>query len=95
MLETSDLQKLARRVFAQQMPKVRLEDLRAEPFIGSEGDDKLKITLLFTPEEVGAVTGDNALKLLLAMNDALQLKGEERFASIEYATTDDVPFDED
>ena len=55
----------------------------------------LRVKLLFDPQEVEAITGDDALSLLLALNDALQNAGEERFASIEYATTDDLPYDEE
>ena len=95
MLEPFELQKLAREVFARQLPEVALTDLTAEPFFGSDGDEKVRVTLLFDPQVVEAITGESALTLLLAMNDAMQIAGEERFASIEYATTDDVPVDED
>jgi hypothetical protein len=95
MLESNALQKLAREVFAAQLPDVALEDLSAAAFVGSDGDEKVRVTLLFDPQEVGAITGDKALDLLLALNDALQGAGEERFASIEYATTDDLPSDEE
>jgi hypothetical protein len=95
MLESLELQELARAVFAKQLPDVELEDLSAEAFIGSEGYEMLRVKLLFEPQEVEAITGDDALSLLLALNDALQGAGEGRFASIEYATTDDLPFDEE
>lgn len=95
MLESPELHKLARQVFAKQLPGVALEDLSTEGFIGSEGDEMLRVKLLFDPQEVEAITGDDALSLLLALNDALQGAGEQRFASIEYATTDDLPFDEE
>jgi hypothetical protein len=95
MLEPLELQKLAREVFSKQLPEVELEDLSTEAFVGSDGDEKLRVTLLFDPEAFEAITGDGALNLLLAMNDALQGAGEDRFASIEYATTDDQPVDEE
>ncbi len=95
MIESIELQRLAREVFAKQLPDVELENLSAEAFVGSEGDEMLRVKLLFDPQEVEAITGDNALSLLLALNDALQNAGEERFASIEYATTDDLPYDEE
>ena len=95
MLESQELQKLAREVFERQLPDVVLENLSAGSFVGSDGDEKVKVVLLFDPQAFEAITGDNALSLLLALNDALQGAGEERFASIEYATTDDQPVDED
>lgn len=95
MLEALELQKLAREVFAKQLPEVALTDLTTEPFVGGDGDEKVRVTLLFDPQAFEAITGESALTLLLAMNDAMQVAGEQRFASIEYATTDDVPVDED
>lgn len=95
MLESSELQKLARSVFAEQLPEVTLEDLSAEAFVGSDGDEKVRVTLTFDPKAFEAITGEGALNLLLAINDALQDAGEHRFASIEYATTDDLPVDEE
>ncbi|MEO7739715.1 MAG: hypothetical protein ABIS10_10550 [Novosphingobium sp.] len=77
------------------MPSVELESVQTEGFTSSEGEDALRITLVLTPETVEAITGDDALKLLLEINDSLRREGDERFAIVEYTTADDVPVDED
>ncbi len=74
---------------------VRLDDVVAENVVNSSGEPALRVTLIIASETAGAITGDNALKLLVELNDSLQRLGDERFAIIEYATADDVPTEED
>lgn len=95
MLNAPELQKLARKIVKKRMPTVRLDDVVAENTTSSDGDPSLRITLVLTPETVDAITGEDALNLLVEINDGLRREGDERFASIEYATADDVPVDED
>ena len=95
MLETPELQKLARKIMGKRLPEVHLDDGLTEPFTSSDGEDALRITFVLTPESVGAISGEESLKLLVAIKDALWGMGEERFAIVEYATADDVPFEED
>lgn len=95
MLETLQLQKLAREIVGKRMPKVQLDDVVAVPFTDEEGESALRITLVISPETVDAITGKDALKLLVDIKDALFRKGEERFAFLEYTTADDVPTDDD
>ncbi|MBS3927643.1 MAG: hypothetical protein KGZ65_03510 [Sphingomonadales bacterium] len=90
MLETLQLQKLAREIVAKRMPKVEVADVLTVPITDSEGEAALRITFVLTPESVDAITGEDALKLLVELKDALFRKGEERFAIIEYATPDDL-----
>jgi hypothetical protein len=95
MLNAPELQKLARKLVKERMPTVRLDDVVAENTTSSNGDPTLRITLVLTPESVDAITGEDALKLLVDINDGLQRQGDERFASIEYATADDLEDEED
>lgn len=95
MLNAPELQKLARTLVKKRMPTVRLDDVVAENTTSSDGDPALRITLILTPELVDAITGEDALKLLVDINDGLRREGDERFAIVEYATADDVPVEED
>ena len=95
MLEALQLQKLAREIVGKRMPGVQLDDVVAVPFTDGEGESALRITLVISPETVDAITGKDALKLLVDIKDALFREGEERFAFLEYTTADDVPTDED
>ena len=72
------------------MPSVQLDSVLTESTTGSDGETALRITLVLTPESVDAIPGEDALKLLVEINDALQREGDERFAIVNYATADDL-----
>ena len=95
MLESIELQKLARDVARKNLPAVELEDVQAEAIVSSDGEDALLITLVFSPEATGAVSGDASIALLMAIQDALLALGDKRYPIISYATSDDVPVEED
>ncbi len=95
MLEARELQDLAKAIFGKRLPSVQLDDVFAEAITGSDGEAALRITLVLTPESVDAISGEEALKLMVAIRDALVREGEERFPIVEYATADDVPVEED
>ena len=95
MLNVPDLEKLARTLVSKRMPSVHLDDVVTENTTNSDGEAALRITLVLTPESVDAITGEDALKLLVDINDGLRREGDERFAIVEYATADDVPIEED
>jgi hypothetical protein len=52
----------------------------------SEGNEALRITVVLKPEASGKFTGDQALDLLVDVQQALQGAGEQRLPIIEYAT---------
>jgi hypothetical protein len=95
MLNAPALQKLARNIVGKRMPSVQLDNVVAEDVTSSDGEAALRITLVLTPETVDTITGEDALKLLVDINDGLRREGDERFAIVEYATADDVPIEED
>lgn len=95
MLNAPELQKLARKIVVKRMPSVQLDNVVTEDMTSSDGEAALRITLVLTPETVDTITGEDALKLLVDINDGLRREGEERFAIVEYATADDVPIEED
>lgn len=90
MLEDLQLQKLARDIVRKSLPAINLEDVVTVPMTDSEGEAALRITLVLTPESAEAMTGKDALKLLVELKDAFFREGEERFALVEYATHDDL-----
>ncbi len=95
MLEALELQKLAKEVFHKRLPSIHLNDVLTQPITDSDGEAALRITLVLTPESSGAISGQDGLKLLVAIREALSRKGEDRFPIVEYATADDVPYEED
>jgi hypothetical protein len=94
MLEALKLQELARKIVTKRLPNVQLDDVVAASITDSEGEAALRITLVLTPESVDAISGEDALKLLIDIQQGLFREGEERFAIVEYATADDVPHEE-
>ena len=90
MLETNQLKDLARRIVDKRLPSVQLDNVLTENITNSEGAPALLITLVLTPETVNAITGDEALRLLVNIHDELIREGEERFPIVEYATVDDL-----
>jgi hypothetical protein len=90
MLEALELQELARRIVHNRVPSVHLDDVLTENFTSSDGEDALRITLVLTPESVDAISGEDALKLLVDIRNGLVGAGEERFPIVEYATPEDL-----
>ena len=63
-----------------------LERVMTEPTLDSEGKDAVRITLVLTPDAVQSLTGDEALDILVSIQQSLSREGEERFPIGEYAT---------
>jgi hypothetical protein len=95
MLEALELQKLAKEIVHKRLPSIHLDEVLTQPMTDSDGEAAVRITLVLTPESADAITGEEGLKLLVAIRQALSREGEDRFPIVEYATADDVPYEED
>lgn len=95
MLEALELQKLAKDIVHKRLPSIHLDDVLTQPTTDSDGDAAVRITFVLTPETADEISGEDSLKLLVAIKEALFRKGDERFPIVEYATADDVPYEED
>ena len=95
MLATPELQRIARAIVNKRLPAIAVDDVTAESMTSSDGEAALRITLVLAPEAADAISGDEAVKLLVDIRDSLAREGEERFPIVEYATADDVPGDDD
>jgi hypothetical protein len=93
MLESQNLQDIAKAIVAKRLPEVCLEAVLTENTSTSEGEVGVIITLVLAPESVDAISGDAALKLLVDIHDGLRREGEVRFPILEYATADDLEGD--
>jgi hypothetical protein len=90
MLEAFRLQDIAKTIVGKNLPSVTLDEVLTENAWTSDGEGALRITLVLTPESVEAISGADALKLLVDIRDGLEREGEERFPIVEYATPDDL-----
>lgn len=79
----------------KRLPSLHLDDVVTEAMTSSDGDAALRITLVLTPESVDAISGDDALKLLVAIRDGLLREGDDRLPIVEYATADDLNGEDD
>jgi hypothetical protein len=62
----------------------------AEPFVDSQGDAALRITIVLRPNVAMRLTGDAVLDTLVQIQRRLSQEGEERFPLIEYATREEL-----
>jgi hypothetical protein len=95
MLEAFRLQDIAKKIVSDNLPTIILDEVLTENTSTSDGEAALRITLVLTPESVDAISGEDALKLLVDIRDGLLREGEERFPILEYATADDLGGDDE
>ncbi len=95
MMEALELQNLAKKIVRKRMPSVHLDAVLTENTTSSNGESALRITLVLTPESVDAISGEDALKLLVDIRHGLEREGDDRFPIVEYATADDLDGEED
>jgi len=69
---------------------IAVERVLVEPTVDSRGEEALRVTLVLDPQVVEQVTGDQALDVLVDINEALQVEGDERLPIIFYATEEEL-----
>jgi hypothetical protein len=95
MLDSQRITEIAGEVARKQVAEANLERVVSEPATDSEGNEALRITLVLKPEAARKPTGDDALDLLVGIQQKLRAEGEERFPIVEYATEQELaPADE-
>lgn len=72
------------------LPDSGLERVIAEPSTDSDGNEASRITVVLKPEAARDWTGDQALDLLVAIQETLTGEGEERLPIVHYATETDL-----
>ncbi len=90
MLDSNQISDIAGQVVRTKLSKAHLERIVTESATDSDGNEALRITLVFKPEAAKKLTGDNALDLLVGIQQKLQAEGEERFPIVEYATEQEL-----
>ena len=90
MLDTVKIAELAAAAARQW---IAVERVVVEPTVDSQGEEALRVTLVLDPQKVERVTGDQALDVLVDINEALQAAGDERRPIIFYATEQELRAD--
>ena len=86
MLNDPKLQKIAKQIVNDRAPDAELQRVVIEATTDEEGNDALRIVLVLTPESARAMTGDQALDVLVDIQKGLLREHESRFPIVEYAT---------
>lgn len=94
MLDESKIIEIAEGIARKQVAGAGLERVLTRPTTDSEGNEALRITVVLKPEAVHRMTGDEALDLLVGLQQQLSDAGEERFPMVEYATEEELAEEE-
>lgn len=94
MLDAGRINEISERAVRAHVGKSDLERILTQPATDSEGNAALRITLVLKQAAVQAFTGEEALNLLVEIQQSLHAAGEERFPIVEYATEEELA-DED
>jgi hypothetical protein len=86
MLNEKQLQERVMAVFHSQLPEGYVERVIISDAIDNAGTDALLITFVLTPEGVAALTGDQAIDLLVDIQRDFESRGDQRFPIVGYAT---------
>ena len=90
MLDAVTIENIAARAARKRVSEAGLERVVVKPAVDSEGKDALRITFVLTPRGAEEITGDAAVDLLVALQQELAEKDEERSPLVEYATERDI-----
>ena len=93
MLDESRIAEVTADIAGSKLSDVHLRRVLSEEITDSQGEDALRITLVFDPDEMRRITGEEALDFLVAIQEKLSSEGEERFSMIEYATEQELAAD--
>lgn len=86
MLHDTRISQIASEAALVSVADADLERVLTEPTLDSDGREAVRITLVLTPKAVKSLTGDEALDILVKIQQSLFREGEERFPIVEYAT---------
>lgn len=90
MLDNHRISEISEGVVRTLVAKSDLERILTEPATDSEGNAALRITLVLRQAAAQALSGDEALDLLVGIQERLRAAGEERFPIVEYATEQEL-----
>ena len=86
MLAPSKINEIAKDVAVANLGADNVVRVSSESIADSDGEDALRITIIIPENAIARISGDNALKTLVRMQERLRSAGDERFAIVEYAT---------
>jgi hypothetical protein len=94
MLGKEKIEDIAATAARMSLPPGAFERVIVEPAIDSLGNDALRITIVLQADSVRKISGESALNLSLKLNDAMEDEGDVRLPIVEYATEEELIYDD-
>jgi hypothetical protein len=95
MLSLEQVDRLVEEVARKILPASAILRVQSLPMANWVGDPAFNVLLVLSDEGARKVTGQHALSLLHAVQEALRSAGEDRFAHLTYATESELAADAD
>ncbi len=92
MLSLPQIDAVAADVAAASLPSGALIRAESRLYDGMDGD-QLRVMVVVRDSEFPHITGQHALKLIWQLQQRLQADGEDRFATVEFATDEELAAD--
>lgn len=84
MIDNKKIVEIAKAVASDKLVSTPAKSVSAEPFLDSNGEEGIKITITISSDEIDQIDGEEILNTLLEIGDRLSDAGEERRPSIRY-----------
>jgi hypothetical protein len=85
-----EIQEIAHEVASANLASTNISSVLSSTAIDSEGHDAVRITIVINPGSESKIRGDAALDTLVGIQNRLRSEGEERLATVEYATNEEL-----
>lgn len=90
MIAQAKVRQIAGDVAKANLSRSNVETVESEDAVDSEGRDALRITIVVKPGTAEKFDGEKLLDTLVQIQERLRREGEERFATVEYATKEEL-----
>ena len=93
MLSLPQIDVVAADVAAASLPSGALIRAESRLYDGMDSDDQLLVMVVIRDSEFPRITGQHVLELVHQLQQRLQADGEDRFATVEFATDEELAAD--
>jgi hypothetical protein len=90
-LDDAQIREMTRKIARDKLGAKRVEDVLSEPPNDSLGNPAVALTIVLRPSAVWQLQGgEEIVRMLVALHEALDDAGEERTSIVMWATTEDL-----
>ena len=95
MLDLPAVSTIIDRAATATLKGVKLSGVNTQPAVDSIGNDALHVTIVVAGDAAKDISGDEALDVIVRIQQDLQRSGDDRFAIVDFATEDEMRADGD